>query len=85
MEGLGAMAMVFVTHNLAVVSEIADRVVVMYAGETVEEGPVARVFAEPRHPYTAALIATGRVPPPENYPEAEDELEKRLGEDKKAR
>ena len=54
----GAMSMVFVTHNLAVVSEIADRVVVMYAGETVEEGPVARVFAEPRHPYTAALIAS---------------------------
>lgn len=52
------MGMVFVTHNLAVVSEIADRVVVMYAGELVEQGPVAEVFAAPRHPYTAALIAS---------------------------
>ncbi|MDQ8728273.1 dipeptide/oligopeptide/nickel ABC transporter permease/ATP-binding protein [Bradyrhizobium sp. LHD-71] len=54
----GGMGMVFVTHNLAVVSDIADRVVVMYAGEVVEEGPVADVFAAPRHPYTAALLAS---------------------------
>ncbi len=54
----GGMGMVFVTHNLAVVSEIADRVLVMYAGEVVEEGPVAEIFAAPRHPYTAALIAS---------------------------
>ncbi len=52
------MGMVFVTHNLAVVTEIADRVAVMYAGEVVEEGPVREVFAAPRHPYTAALIAS---------------------------
>ena len=52
----GGMGMVFVTHNLAVVAEIADRVAVMYAGEVVEEGPAAEVFAAPRHPYTAALI-----------------------------
>ncbi|ONG54439.1 peptide ABC transporter permease [Pseudoroseomonas deserti] len=51
------MGMVFVTHNLAVVAQIADRVAVMYAGEVVEEGPVAEVFTAPRHPYTAALIA----------------------------
>lgn len=54
----GAMGMVFVTHNLAVVGEIADRLLVMYAGEVVEEGPVAEVFAAPRHPYTAALMAS---------------------------
>jgi peptide/nickel transport system permease protein len=54
-RGLG---MVFVTHNLAVVAGIADRVAVMYAGELVEEGPVTEVFANPRHPYTAALIAS---------------------------
>ncbi|NMJ40716.1 dipeptide/oligopeptide/nickel ABC transporter permease/ATP-binding protein [Roseomonas sp. JC162] len=54
----GGMGMAFVTHNLAVVGEIADRVLVMYAGEVVEEGPVADVFAAPRHPYTAALIAS---------------------------
>ncbi len=52
------MGMIFVTHDLAVVAEIADRVTVMYAGEIVEEGPVADVFAQPRHPYTAALIAS---------------------------
>ncbi|MBR0680406.1 dipeptide/oligopeptide/nickel ABC transporter permease/ATP-binding protein [Roseomonas eburnea] len=54
----GVMGMVFVTHNLAVVADIADRAVVMYAGEVVEEGPVAELFAAPRHPYTAALIAS---------------------------
>jgi len=54
----GEMGLIFITHNLAVVSEIADRVCVMYAGEIVEEGPVAEVFADPRHPYTAALIAS---------------------------
>jgi peptide/nickel transport system permease protein len=52
------MGLIFITHNLAVVAEIADRVCVMYAGEIVEEGPVAEVFARPRHPYTAALIAS---------------------------
>jgi peptide/nickel transport system permease protein len=52
------MGLIFITHNLAVVSEIADRVCVMYAGEIIEEGPVAEVFAEPRHPYTAALLAS---------------------------
>jgi peptide/nickel transport system permease protein len=52
----GGMGMIFVTHNLAIVTEIADRVCVMYAGEIVEQGPVAEVFARPRHPYTAALL-----------------------------
>jgi peptide/nickel transport system permease protein len=54
----GGFGMVFVTHNLAVVARIADRVAVMYAGELVEEGPVAEMFARPLHPYTAALIAS---------------------------
>jgi peptide/nickel transport system permease protein len=52
------MGLIFITHNLAVVAEIADRVCVMYAGEIVEQGPVAEVFAHPHHPYTAALIAS---------------------------
>lgn len=52
------MGLIFVTHDLAVVAEIAARVVVMYAGEVVESGPVAEVFARPHHPYTAALIAS---------------------------
>jgi oligopeptide/dipeptide ABC transporter ATP-binding protein len=50
------MAIMFVTHDLALVSHLCDRVVVMYAGIVVEEGPVARVFRDPVHPYTAALL-----------------------------
>jgi len=50
------MAMVFVTHDLGVVAEIADEVAVMYAGEIVEQAPVDVLFAHPRHPYTEALI-----------------------------
>ncbi|AKR54666.1 peptide ABC transporter ATP-binding protein [Devosia sp. H5989] len=50
------MAILFVTHNLGVVAEIADRVAVMYAGRVVETGPVAEVFAHPRHPYTKGLL-----------------------------
>jgi len=50
------MAIAFVTHDLALVSHLCDRVVVMYAGIVVEEGPVARVFRDPIHPYTKALL-----------------------------
>ena len=50
------MAMIFVTHDLKLVGEIADRVAVMYASQVVEEGPVAEVLARPKHPYTRALL-----------------------------
>jgi peptide/nickel transport system ATP-binding protein/oligopeptide transport system ATP-binding protein len=50
------MAIVLITHDLAVVAEHADRVAVMYAGRIVETGPVAEVFADPRHPYTRGLL-----------------------------
>src|SRR5204863_5446553 len=50
-------ALIFITHSLAVVAEIADRVTVMYAGQVVEEGVVDDVFREPLHPYTSALLA----------------------------
>ena len=52
------MGMLFVTHNLGVVAEIAHRVAVMYAGRIVEEGPVGEVFRNPRHPYTLGLLAS---------------------------
>ncbi|MDL2401933.1 ABC transporter ATP-binding protein [Rhizobium mayense] len=52
------MAMLFITHNLGVVAEIAHRVAVMYAGRIVEEGPVGEVFSNPRHPYTMGLLAS---------------------------
>jgi len=50
-------SMLYVTHDLAVVSAIADRVVVMYAGRIVEEAPKQELFASPRHPYTQRLLA----------------------------
>ncbi|QPB18683.1 ABC transporter ATP-binding protein [Rhizobium sp. 007] len=52
------MAMLFVTHNLGVVAEIAHRVAVMYAGRIVEQGPVGEVFRHPKHPYTIGLLAS---------------------------
>ena len=53
-----AMSVLFITHNLGVVAEIADRVAVMYAGQVVEETTVAEIFANPRHPYTVGLLAS---------------------------
>ncbi|MNV04760.1 Oligopeptide transport ATP-binding protein OppD [compost metagenome] len=50
------MAIVFITHNLGTVAEIADRVMVMYAGRIVEQSDVVSLFAEPRHPYSRGLI-----------------------------
>ena len=50
------MSVLFITHNLGVVAQIADRVAVMYAGRIVEHGDVATVFASPLHPYTRALL-----------------------------
>ncbi len=54
-ERLG-MAILLITHAMGVVAEVAQRVVVMYAGQVVEEAPVAGLFARPRHPYTQGLI-----------------------------
>jgi dipeptide transport system ATP-binding protein len=50
------MAMVLITHDMGVVAETAERVVVMYASQQVEQQPVGRLFENPRHPYTAALL-----------------------------
>ena len=50
------MALVLITHDMGVVAETAERVMVLYAGQQVEEQPVNRLFAAPRHPYTAALL-----------------------------
>jgi peptide/nickel transport system ATP-binding protein len=49
-------AVILITHDLGVVAETAERVIVMYAGRKVEEAPVARLFAEPLHPYTRGLM-----------------------------
>src|SRR5919198_573677 len=50
------MAIILITHNLGVVAEMADDVVVMYLGRVVEEGPVEEIFYSPKHPYTQALL-----------------------------
>jgi len=50
------MAIMLITHNLGVIAEMADDVVVMYLGRVVEEGPVDDIFHNPQHPYTKALL-----------------------------
>ena len=78
------VGIIFITHDLGVVAEVADRVAVMYAGEVVEAGDVREVFEKPQHPYTKALLETlphhgrgdsgklpvidGLVPPPTAWP-----------------
>ncbi len=76
-------AVILITHDLGVVAEVADEVVVMYAGRVVERAPVARLFEEPQHPYTVGLLGSiprldadqerlasidGQVPSPLNPP-----------------
>ncbi|WP_159585512.1 ABC transporter ATP-binding protein [Chelativorans xinjiangense] len=53
-----AMSVLFITHDMGVVAEVADEVAVMYAGEVVEQAPVRDIFAHPRHPYTLGLLAS---------------------------
>ncbi len=73
------MAVLFITHDLGVVAELADRVVLMRNGEKVEEGPVAEIFANPQHPYTKGLLACrprlgvkrDRLPTVEDFMKAE--------------
>ncbi len=78
------MAIIFVSHDLGLIAELCDHVLVMYAGEIVEYGGVHEIFDSPAHPYTQLLIRTipriqsergkfveipGQVPSPANYPE----------------
>ncbi|MED4599958.1 ABC transporter ATP-binding protein [Paenibacillus validus] len=77
------MAIMLITHDLGVVAEMCDRVSVMYGGQIVEEGDVASLFREPKHPYTVGLLKSvpqftdgekrlysiaGQVPHPSEYP-----------------
>ncbi|MFB6353144.1 MAG: ABC transporter ATP-binding protein, partial [Halobacteriales archaeon] len=61
------LTMLLISHDMGVVREVCDRVAVMYAGELVEVGPVEAVFADPHHPYTAALLEA--VPEPDVHAE----------------
>jgi oligopeptide/dipeptide ABC transporter ATP-binding protein len=51
------VGMLFITHDLGVVAQVADRVAVMYTGRIVEQGPAREVLTRPRHPYTKGLLA----------------------------
>ena len=59
------MSVLFITHDLGVVAEIADEVVVLFKGKIVESGPMQQIFSNPQHPYTQGLLACR--PPLENY------------------
>ncbi|MBC7696012.1 MAG: ABC transporter ATP-binding protein [Burkholderiales bacterium] len=51
------MGIMFITHDLGVIAELADKVIVMYKGKVVEQGPVLEIFSNPKHPYTKSLLA----------------------------
>ncbi|MBV6659103.1 MAG: ABC transporter ATP-binding protein [Devosiaceae bacterium] len=69
------MAMLFITHDLAIVRRLASRVHVMQAGKVVEHGPVANVFENPQHPYTQMLISTEPSGAPLSQPHGDAALE----------
>ena len=60
----GGLAILMITHDLSTVAHFADRIAVMYLGRIVEEGPAREVIANPRHPYTKALVSVGPPPRP---------------------
>ncbi|MFI7383676.1 ABC transporter ATP-binding protein [Streptomyces sp. NPDC049813] len=60
-RGFGCL---FITHDLAAVEYLADRIAVMYLGQIVEQAPTAELFADPKHPYTQALLSAAPVPDP---------------------
>ncbi len=78
-----SMGTLLITHDMGVVAEVADEVIVMYAGRAVERGSVSSIFSTPSHPYTQGLLASrpslarrktplsaikGTVPPPNRFP-----------------
>eukprot|EP01136_Pigoraptor_vietnamica_P032221 Opistho-1_new@93815 len=56
------MGLIFISHDLAVMSEIADELLVMYKGNIVEQGPAKQLFQNPQHPYTKGLLACRPAP-----------------------
>ncbi|MCC6166736.1 MAG: ABC transporter ATP-binding protein [Caldilineaceae bacterium] len=84
LQAENGMAMIFITHDLGVIAEVADEVAVMYLGRVVEKAPVKELFTNPKHPYTQALMnsiprieaqprerlpsISGSIPHPQNRP-----------------
>lgn len=84
LQAENGMAMIFITHDLGVIAEVADEVAVMYLGRIVEKAPVKEIFGNPKHPYTKALLTSipridaqprerlpsikGSIPHPQNRP-----------------
>jgi ABC-type oligopeptide transport system ATPase subunit len=60
-----SLAYIFIAHDLPVVRHFADRVMVMYQGRIVEQGPTEQIFERPQHPYTRTLLAATPVPDPD--------------------
>ncbi|MEJ2745184.1 MAG: ABC transporter ATP-binding protein, partial [bacterium] len=79
-QNRSGMALLLISHDMGVISELADRIAIMYAGKIVEEGPARQLLARPAHPYTRALLKSvprrrarletigGAVPDPVDYP-----------------
>ena len=68
MKARYGLTLVFIAHDLAVVKNVSDRVVVMYLGKVCEVGPPDQIYERPAHPYTAALLAAIPVPDPSIKP-----------------
>jgi peptide/nickel transport system permease protein len=66
------LSLLFISHNLGIVADIADRVAVMYSGQIVEEGPAEQILRDPHHPYTRALI--------DSMPSSHEELHSTAGD-----
>ena len=69
LQSIFDLSVLLISHDMSVVREVCDRVAVMYLGEVVETGPVSTVFADPKHPYTEALLSSVPTPDPRATPE----------------
>ena len=62
------LALLFISHNLAVVRQLCERILVLYLGRMIELAPAAAIYAQPRHPYTRQLLSSVAIPDPDVQP-----------------